>query len=331
MTLVSIWNELEGADATGSGYAIRRVHSDTDHDLFVAVGKPSQRRVLIFETPENLAPASDDLPRTKAITLRVEPAAGGRVRLVLELVQVELVDLFSAVVSDMASAAAAEPTTAQGIQAFLRRFEHWRDLFEAIGPDGLNPAARRGLFGELFVLDQLVEAGADATASIRAWTGPLRAHQDFQFPTVAIEVKTTAAKQPQTLVITSERELDDTGVDALFLAHLSFDERRGGAGSSLRSLIEGITARVGGLDIASELRAKLQAVGYLSVHEAHYAEPRYELRAARSYRVEGDFPRIVEGQLRNGVGDVKYRLSTAACVPFEHDWDAMLHEASEDA
>jgi hypothetical protein len=32
-----------------------------------------------------------------------------------------------------------------------------------------------------------------------------------------VEVKTTAAKQPQSVRITSERQLDDTGVGALFL------------------------------------------------------------------------------------------------------------------
>ncbi len=330
MSLVSIWDELESADSGRSGYAVRRLHADRGHDLFAAVAKPSQSRLLIYEVPGDLAPDPADLSRTKAIELRVEQNQGQRARLIVELAQIELVDLFSAVVEDMASATAAA-SVGGGIRIFLSRFEHWRQLFESIGPDGLNEAIRRGLFGELFLLDRIIEAGADASSVIRAWTGPLHAHQDFQFDSVAIEVKTTAAKQPQTLVITSERELDDTGVGALFLAHLSFDERRGGHGTSLRELASRTANRVTGLEAANHLRMRLQAVGYLGVHEAHYDEPRYELRAAHAYAVKEGFPRIIERELQEGVGDVTYRLATSACVPFETPWETLVDRAAEES
>lgn len=328
MSLVSVWNDLDSAEAGGSGYALRRLHADRGHDLFVAVAKPSQSRLFIYEVPADLSPDPRELPRTRAIALRVEPSQGQRARLIVELVQIELVDLFSAVVEDMASATAAASSVSDGLRIFLSRFEHWRELFESIGPDGLNDSARRGLFGELFVLDQIIEAGADASPVIKAWTGPLRAHQDFQFDHVAIEVKTTVAKQPQTLIITSERELDDTGVGALFLAHVSFDERRGGHGTSLRSLVFRTAHRVTGLEAANDLRMKLQAIGYLAIHEAGYDEPRYELRAARAYVVGEGFPRIIERELQEGVGDVKYRLATTACVPFETPWETLVDRAA---
>jgi hypothetical protein len=34
------------------------------------------------------------------------------------------------------------------------------------------------------------------------------------------------------------------------------------------------------------------------------------------FRVEGDFPRIVEADLRDGVGDVRYTISVAECKRF---------------
>lgn len=65
-----------------------------------------------------------------------------------------------------------------------------------------------------------------------AWKAALAAHQDFQFSTGALEVKTTAAKQPQSVRITSERQLDDTGVGALFLHVVVVDEREVAAAGS---------------------------------------------------------------------------------------------------
>lgn len=317
--LAAIWEELDDADPSGTGYALRRLHPATGHDLFAAVAKPSQSRLLIYEIPADEAPQPADLPSTKALRLTVE-TAGGVSRVTLELIETTLVDLFSAVVQDIADATAASPDPSVGVKVYLERFEHWRELFEALGTDGLNAQARRGLFGELFVLERLIAAGMPPAASVACWTGPLRAHQDFQLPALAIEVKTTAAKQPQSLIITSERELDDTGVDELYLAHLSFDERRGGHGQSLNALVDRLMSAVSGLAAATELRLKLQAVGYLPIHRDHYHEPRYTPRAVKAYRVVADFPRIVESGLVPGVGDVRYKIATTACTPYEVAW-----------
>ena len=103
---------------------------------------------------------------------------------------------------------------------------------------GLAPEARRGLFGELTFLREHLLPPARRREAVAAWTGPTAAHQDFQLPGAAIEVKTSSGKEPQTLVISSERELDDTGTGRLILAHLSLDERRGGSGESLNVVVE---------------------------------------------------------------------------------------------
>ncbi len=57
-----------------------------------------------------------------------------------------------------------------------------------------------------------------------AWRGPEPAHQDFQFTSGAVEVKATAAKQPQSVRITSERQLDDNG--SMNLVQLAPDRLR---------------------------------------------------------------------------------------------------------
>jgi hypothetical protein len=65
-------------------------------------------------------------------------------------------------------------------------------------------------------------------SAVAGWKGPQGAHQDFQYPGAWIEVKTTLAKQPQTVRITSERQLDDTNGPALFLHVLVLETHEGG-------------------------------------------------------------------------------------------------------
>jgi hypothetical protein len=146
---------------------------------------------------------------------------------------------------------------------------------------------------------------------VRSWTGPDGAHQDFQLPRVAIEVKTSSGKEPQTIAISSERELDDTGAGPLVLAHFSLDERRGGNGESLNSLIDRTRLVLGDTVTVERFNSQLIRVGYLTEHRHLYEEPRYTIRRQRFWHVTGDFPRITEADLRPGVGDCEYRISVA--------------------
>jgi len=148
------------------------------------------------------------------------------------------------------------------------------------------------------------------------WTGSKGTQQDFQFSGCAVEVKTTSAKQHQKLAIASERQLDDTGAGAIVLLHLSLDVRQGqgetlpGIVSSMRSLVvENAIAR-------DELENLLFEVGYLDIHATRYENIGYTIREHNYFKVGADFPKIIESDLRNGVGDVRYTISVAECKRF---------------
>ena len=67
------------------------------------------------------------------------------------------------------------------------------------------------------------------------------------------------------------------------------------------------------------LEDRLLEVGYSDAHEPKYRNARYTLRESRLFRVEPNFPRIVEADLADGIGDVDYQLAVAACEDFEMD------------
>ncbi len=148
------------------------------------------------------------------------------------------------------------------------------------------------------------------------WTGSKGTQQDFQFSGCAVEVKTTSAKQHQKLAIASERQLDDTGARTIVLLHLSLDIRQG-QGETLPEVIASVRSLVAGDAIArNELENLLFEIGYLDIHATRYESIGYTIREHNYFRVGADFPKIIESDLRNGVGDVRYTISVAECKRF---------------
>ena len=63
---------------------------------------------------------------------------------------------------------------------------------------------------------------------------------------------------------------------------------------------------------------KLLDEGYMDAHAELYRSG-YAFRSVRVYRVRPGFPRILESDLKSGVGDVSYSVVLSACEPFKSD------------
>lgn len=308
------WDQLE-ADRHADGTTVRRLYPGSPHNIFIAVQHPDGRRMLTLRIGKQTAIGAlrrlHTLPRTRGLEMQFAAMEDGSSELRVLLTADDLREVFNPLASDIASTAQAATGAVAAVLAAADRFEHWRRMLQNIAEAGLPPEARRGLFGELTVLrDHLLPAipGADA---VHAWTGPAAANQDFQLPAAAIEVKTSSGKEPQAIVVSNERELDERGTPKLVLAHLSLDERRGGSGESLNNAIERTRAALNNAGARAALDDLLVRAGYLGHQHSLYDEPRYTVRRLRFWHVTGDFPRVTEADLRPGVGDCQYRIATA--------------------
>lgn len=323
------WRTL-AVNASGRGGASWvRVQARSKQDLFLAVSQPGGHRCVWFDLSSDALPPDLHIESLRAIHVRMgnSPLTTAKIRVELVLEDPDLNDVFRALADDVVTAVGAAPSDEDGLVQLTNRLARWRRLLAPSGVTGLTLSERRGLVGELSVLALLldVDMDMDPFAAVSSWTGPYGRHQDFQSGTGALEVKTTVAKQPQALIITSERELDDVGLATLALVHLSMDERRGGTGKSLVDLVSGIAQRLRPDAAAVELfQDALLHVGYLTEHEPLYTDLRYAPRAANSFGVADGFPRIVESSLAAGVGDVRYRIQLAALAPFSINHDAVL-------
>lgn len=322
MRIEDVWRQLEAEARAGtaSAWLMRFALPSPAQPLLVALETSCNRRALLLQLPKVAIPARRHWPQCRGLEI-FSAVIGGQPHLGVRLLDPLFEDVFAALAEDVAPrvAAATQPKAASG--ALLSRLERWQK-FLAAGKIGLSVERWRGLYGELQTLRKHLIPALGAKLSVQGWKAPQAAHQDFQFTSGALEVKTSVAKQPQSIRITSERQLDDTGISALFLHVVILDEREtegngATADESLPELVRDLRQKVSCDQSALELfEDSLLAAGYLEADAGRYETRRFALRREHTFRVRPGFPRLLESDLPTGIGDVSYGLSLAACKPF---------------
>lgn len=312
MTIDEQWQALEAEGEASDSWRLQLARPIKGHPLFVAV--EGARRALLLRVPASSIPPRHQWPVCTGLEVLAVQLTG-HAHLGVALREPRFGDVFSALAEDLARRVEQEGgEPAQAVAVFIGQLMRWQ-RFLAASAAGLSAEAQRGLWGELhFLHTRLLPALGGA--AVVGWKGPTGAHQDFQFPGAWIEVKTTLAKQPQTVRITSERQLDDTLAPALFLHVLMLETQEGGP-ATLPALVAQVRSALGAWPTAREpFEEALLAVGYLDRHAPRYAGVGYAVRQADDFRVGPEFPRIIEADLPVGVGDASYQLSLAACAGF---------------
>ncbi|MET8740766.1 PD-(D/E)XK motif protein [Streptomyces sp. NPDC004728] len=306
------WRDLE-APQDAPGRSRIRLHPDAPLDVFLSVSHPAQRRMLVLRTDarsaDHIVRSVTRLPSAAGLEMNLSAVSRLEYELQVVLTADELREVFNPLVTDVADTVREASGAAAALTAAVERFERWQDLLRAVGRDGLGPEARRGLAGELLLLRDRILPVVGPAEAVDSWAGPSGANQDFQLPGVAVETKASTAKRPRNIRIASERQLDDTGTPSLLLSLAMLDERRGGSGESLNRLVDRIREQLTSPVVRAAFDGRLVQAGYLPGHRDLYEEPRYTLRDLRFWHVRKDFPRIVEADLPEGVGDCTYNLS----------------------
>jgi len=316
-----IWTDLElhAGGTTREDILTLRVLQDSAFDFLLGVQVPENIRMLMIRIGRENVINQLSLPRSKGFEIRqtVLPEDWGHhatIQLVLN--DRRYLDIFSRLTEDIVSSCSRESSEKTMLQALFQRLAMWQQFLDRYGAEGLSPAAQRGLYGELRFLHDYLMPAVGAAQAVPAWTGPRKAQQDFQISGIAIEVKTSIAKQHQKVSVASEQQLDDTGLDALYLYHLSLREVHGG-GETLPRIIDRMRNDISGdPDISRHFEDLLILAGYLDEHQGRYEGTGYADRTMQTFHVQEGFPRITEQALVNGVGDVQYSVSLAACAPF---------------
>ena len=276
-------------------------------------------RMLLVRIAAPALDSSVEFPAASGFELRHVPLPDDGSRMItlgVILTRPDHADVFTSLVDDVSRRVAAAASDKMAVMELIARLRRWQGFLQRHEPEGLGPEERRGLYGELWFMREHLLSLLPPGIAVGSWCGPRAVNHDFQLRGCAVEVKTSVGKRHQMLHIASERQLDETGVGTLALFHLSLDERTG-QGETLVQIVADLRSRVSPEPIAvEELESRLIDAGYLDSQAYRYQSVGYTPRDSAFFRVGDQFPRITEGNLLPGVGDVRYTISLAACQPF---------------
>lgn len=313
----NLWQAMDLDIATGTPvsavWLLRLARPSIKCPLFAAIELATRRRAILLRLPGDLIPSRRRWPQCKGLeplTLRIE----GKEYFGVALKEDRFTDVFTSLAEDLLRRVSEGVSPEDQARSFLVQLSRWQKFLSA-SSEGLTDEEQRGLWGELrFLRDHLFPILG--VRSVSGWKGPEHAHQDYQFEEGAIEVKTTLAKQPQVVRITSERQLDNSAWPILILFVIAL-ETRDSAGESLPHMVAALRGLlVGHCEALEQFEDKLLLVGYHDAHAVRYADIGYIVRTETFLRVQEGFPLLTEHKLPLGIGDVSYGLTVAACTKY---------------
>lgn len=320
MTARDLWSRLDTDGIETSGFVRLRFSHVTACPMYAGRRIETGLECLILELEKEAIPAGATYPHTRGFAVSAEsldPGRSGRTRLLLQLVEERYRDVFASLAEDVLHHVAASSSAADAVKGMLSRLARWQTFLKQHDPEGLSVTERRGLFGELVMLQHLINLDLDPVSAVDAWRGPGASSHDFQLIGGSVEVKASAAVTPTEFRISNAKQLDDASVARLILALVLLDETES-SGLSLPVLIAQIEA-VLPEHVLPKWEETLTAAGYLRVQSDRYERPRYVVRSQRLYRVLDGFPRLLDSDLPSGVSQVSYTLAVAAIHQFECD------------
>jgi hypothetical protein len=318
MKIKQIWDDLANDKSFLNGLLFRRYSGTVKPNVYVALQHPEMFLCVYIEISKSTEVNITNFSNLQEIQvdLFVSPNQIDKKILIFKLLNFEHKDIFAVLCEDLIHSISNETNENRIIRKVLNRFEKWKSLFNKIGLNGLKPEEQRGLFGELYLLRKFLQTTINFIPILNTWTGSEKQIRDFQSGTWAVEVKTTHGNNHQKVQISSERQLDTKNLEDLFLYHISLEQQQN-SGESLNDIVDSVIDILRDDIIAlNKFKSKMYEVGYFDLQRDLYETIGYHIRQDEFYKVEIDFPRIEEHDLRAGIGDVKYSIILSQCGPF---------------
>lgn len=178
----------------------------------------------------------------------------------------------------------------------------------------ISKAAQRGIIGELIFLKDYLMKDRSKVNALNAWRGHNRKIHDFSFENGNVEIKTTITKEPKRVVISNEKQLDDNGIEHLFLGVFILKEND--SGKSLPEYVDEIRTllRQDSQSANVLFEVYLKHAKYMERDRSHYETYKITNQEMKLYKISNGFPRIIN--LEDGVGDISYSITLSSCNDF---------------
>lgn len=230
--------------------------------------------------------------------------------IVLELTDSSFTDLFNDLIISIYQHIYQMSDVKEYSQVFIQMFYKWSEFFDDKKLEKLSQDIIKGLFGELFVLKELIQDTPSVHINdlLNAWKGPYDKGHDFELDQKHIEVKTKEVTK--TFVkISSEHQLElEMGIP-LELLVLSV-ETNSLKGQSLSALISDIKdAIVSKLGDFSIILTALSQKNITAQNIYQYDNFRFEAIEEIIYDCTNiDFPKLTKINTPKAIGSIQYTL-----------------------
>lgn len=309
-----IWTNLE--NEKNSGLVKRMYSSDCPFHIFGTFKYPEIYYGIAFSFSDDTRidlSSFGNLSELDIVLLEDSSFPDSKL-LVIQLLDSASRDIFSVLCENLVHSVFTFDSEQMVIRTVVNQLVKWEALFKRNNSSVLTPIEQQGLYGELYFLKRLLtKHKCNICNTLQLWVGADKSMRDFQGDGWAIEVKTSSANNCQKAIVNGERQLDETHLNNLYLFHLSVEVSREN-GQSLCDMIDEIyESLIGNASAIAVFNAKLFEAGYSDCQKYIYESRCYKIRSEHFYDIRGDFPRIKENDLRNGVSDIKYTISLSMC------------------
>lgn len=310
------WESI-GAPRDSGGLNVLR--ADPAHPLDFRIGRDERGRFVFQLDAAGPLQPTDGRASSGGIDVLLDDLADGTVRMTLVLHHADDLPIFRVLCGDLLDATRdLTPLSAPlARELVLRRLGQWQEVLARRRRGRLSRNEALGLFGELVFLRDVLAVRNGLPGAVTAWRGPYGDEQDFALPGAIVEVKTQGGTADARLLISSEHQLDTSGV-AIFVCRQCVGERTADVGGeSLDEVATALIEAAADLPVTNaRLRTGLEAAGW---SEAGGHADRWGVEHRSYYRVRDGFPRITGADLVPGVERVKYQILVSHCAPFAVD------------
>jgi hypothetical protein len=299
----------------------RKIPSSGLFNVFLASDFRKEMRLLYIKLEGDHNIIIDNLPRFRGLEISIIVTSIGEfsksefIKFTQSIPNTDYI--FELVVSDLCDNIIQLPHEKNLNSTLVKVLNEWKIFFEKQESEILPIERQKGLVGELRFLRDYLFHKYSFIESLNYWTGSDKTNHDFQIINVAVEVKTTSSKQHKKFFISSEKQLDGTGLGHLYLSLFALNLHSNMPDKTLPALIREIFSQIQEDSVALfQFQLKLAKYGYNEKLADKYTIG-FSISEMRFFEVVTGFPRLLQHDLLEGIGDLRYSVVVAACSPFE--------------
>ncbi len=228
--------------------------------------------------------------------------------LMLLLQETENADIFLSLCNDLIHKTKHIPEIRTAMEILFSRLQRWRIFLSRAYKNILSDRQIQGLFSELKFLEECMKKSSlPPTSAVEGWQGPLGGPHDFVLGQSAVEIKSVAGSQNNSILISSENQLQ-THLQNLYLnVFILSKDPACATGMSLNGIVRRLRKKLTDKDLLDVFEERLFETGYIDIRE--YDTPCFSVSETQTYLVSEGFPRITPDLLPEGIMDVSYKIS----------------------